>query len=185
MKKFFYIAIVTIILSMVANSAKANYLYLHHSVWGDEEHNYTIEVVDTIYVDMDVIGPMGMGVYYEDHTKAVAHSMFEFPIPTLEGWKFFSYRAKDEFHDGKWVDVIYFEKLINRYDINGYYINRKTPTDLYACFVFADDDTTAINEIDNSDTKPTEIYTLNGIKVKEITQSGIYIVNGKKTFVKK
>lgn len=180
MKKFFYIAIVTIILSMVANSAKANYLYLHHHVWGDEGHNYTIEVVDTIYVNFDCIN----GVFY-DKTKSVPMSMFEFPIPTLEDYKFVSYRAKDEFHNGKWIDVIYFDNLFNRYVVNGYYINKSTPTDLYACFVFADDDTTAINEIDNSDTKPTEIYTLNGVKVKEIIQSGIYIVNGKKTFVKK
>lgn len=184
MKKFFYIAIVTIILSMVANSAKANYLYLHHHIWGDEGHNYTIEVVDTIYVDFDCISPFD-GVFYTDETKSVSHFMFEFPIPTLEDYKFVSYRAKDEFHNGKWIDVIYFDNLFNRYVVNGYYINKSTPTDLYACFVFADDDTTAINEIDNSDTKPTEIYTLNGIKVKEITQSGIYIVNGKKTFVKK
>lgn len=184
MKKFFYIAIVTIILSMVANSAKANYLYLHHDVWGDEGHNYTIDVVDTIYVDGDVIGPMGMGVYYEDHTKAVSHYMFEFPIPTFEGHKFLSYRAKDEFHKDEWIDVIYFDKLFNHYVINGYYINKKTPIHLYAHWCF-DDDTTAIDEINNSDTKSTEIYTLNGIKVKEITQSGIYIVNGKKTFVKK
>ncbi|MEE3414236.1 MAG: hypothetical protein VZR53_02585 [Prevotella sp.] len=181
MKKFFYIAIVTIILSMVANSAKANYLYLHHDVWGDEGHNYTIDVVDTIYVNLDCIN----GVFYTDETKSVAHSMFEFPIPTLEDYKFVSYRAKDEFHNGKWIPVIYFDNLFNRYVVNGYYINKSTPIDLYACFVFADDDTTAINEIDNSDTKPTEIYTLNGVKVKEITQSGIYIVNGKKTFVKK
>ncbi|MBP5422007.1 MAG: hypothetical protein J6Y78_06180 [Paludibacteraceae bacterium] len=181
MKKFFYIAIVTIILSMVANSAKANYLYLHHNVWGDEGHNYTIEVVDTIYVDFDCID----GVFYTDKTKSVSMSMFEFPIPTLEGRKFFSYRAKDEFHDGEWIEVIYFDNLFNRYVINGYYINRSTPTDLYACFVFAGDDTTAINEIDYNTSKPTEIYTLNGIKVKEITQSGIYIVNGKKTFVKR
>ena len=66
MKKFFYIAIVTIVLSMVANSAKANYLYLHHEDWGDEGHNYTIDVVDTIYVDEDVIPTWG--VYYTDHT---------------------------------------------------------------------------------------------------------------------
>lgn len=184
MKKFFYIAIVTIILSMVANSAKANYLYLHHHIWGDEGHNYTIEVVDTIYVDFDCISPY-FGVFYTDETKSVAISMNDFPIPTLEGRKFVSYRAKDEFHNGKWIDVIYFDNLFNRYVVNGYYINKSTPTDLYACFVFADDDTTAINEIDNSDTKPTEIYTLNGVKVKEIIQSGIYIVNGKKTFVKK
>ena len=183
MKKFFYIAIVTIILSMVANSAKANYLYLHHDVWGDEEHNYTIDVVDTIYVTPDCISPY-FGVFYTDETKSVSISMNDFPIPTFEGHKFLSYRAKDEFHDGKWVDVIYFEKLINRYDINGYYTNRKTPTHLYANWGFVDDDTTAIDEIDNSDTKPTEIYTLNGIKVKEITQSGIYIVNGKKVVVK-
>ena len=183
MKKFFYIAIVTIILSMVANSAKANYLYLHHEVWGDEGHNYTIDVVDTIYVDFDCISQFD-GVFYTDETKSVAISMFEFPIPTFERHKFLSYRAKDIFHDDEWVDVIYFDKLFNRYNINGYYINKKTPTDLYAHWGF-DDDTTAIDEVDNSDTKPTEIYTLNGIKVKEITQSGIYIVNGKKTFVKK
>lgn len=182
MKKFFYIAIVTIILSMVANSAKANYLYLHHHIWGDEGHNYTIEVVDTIYVNLNCVSQFD-GVFYTDETKSVAHSMFEFPIPTLEDYKFVSYRAKDEFHNGKWIDVIYFDNLFNRYVVNGYYINKSTPTDLYACFVY--DYTTAINEIDNSDTKPTEIYTLNGVKVKEITQSGIYIVNGKKTYVKK
>lgn len=183
MKKFFYIAIVTIILSMVANSAKANYLYLHHEIWGDEGHNYSIDVVDTIYVDLGYIRPMGMGVYYEDHTKAVAHSMLEFPIPTYEGHKFLSYQAKDEFHEDEWIDVIYFDKLFNHYVINGYYINEETPIHLYAKWSF--DKTTAIDEIDNNTSKPTEIYTLNGVKVKEITQSGIYIVNGKKTYVKK
>lgn len=183
MKKFFYIAIVTIILSMVANSAKANYLYLHHEIWGDEGHNYTIDVVDTIYVDFDCIRPYD-GVFYTDETKAVSHYMFEFPIPTYEGHKFLSYRAKDEFHKDEWIDVIYFDKSFNRYVINGYYINEETPIHLYANWCF-DDYTTAIDEIDNNTSKPTEIYTLNGVKVKEITQSGIYIVNGKKTFVKK
>ena len=184
MKKFFYIAIVTIILSMVANSAKANYLYLHHNVWGDEGHNYQIEVVDTIYVNDMCINQFD-GVFYTDETKSVSISMFEFPIPTLEGSNFLSYRAKDEFHDGQWIDVIYFDNLFNRYVINGYYINKKTPIHLYANWKLADDDTTAIDEIDNNTSKPTEIYTLNGVKVKEITQSGIYIVNGKKVFVKK
>lgn len=183
MKKFFYIAIVTIILSMVANSAKANYLYLHHEVWGDEGHNYTIVVVDTIYVNLNCISQFD-GVFYTDETKSVAHSMFEFPIPTYEGHKFLSYQAKDEFHNDKWIDVIYFDKSFNRYVINGYYINKKTPIHLYANWCF-DDYTTAIDEIDNNTSKPTEIYALNGVKVKEIIQSGIYIVNGKKTFVKK
>lgn len=49
--------------------------------------------------------------------------------------------------------------------------------------------TTDINEVEVSNevksNKAEGIYTLNGVKVKEITQSGIYIVNGKKTFVKK
>lgn len=55
--------------------------------------------------------------------------------------------------------------------------------------MFVEDTTTDINEVEVSNevksNKAEGIYTLNGVKVKEITQSGIYIVNGKKTFVKK
>ena len=180
MKKFFYITIVTIILSMVANSAKANYLYLHHT---NEENK---DIVDTIYVDEDVIGPMGMGVYYTDHTKTVAISMNDFPIPTCKGFIFLGYRFMNQI--GQWEDVVVFDEAQNRYIVKGYYLNLDRPLDVdvkWGRDYDYEEPTTAIDEIDNSDTKPTEIYTLNGIKVKEITQSGIYIVNGKKTFVKK
>lgn len=178
MKKFFYIAIVTIILSMVANSAKANYLYLHHT---NEEHK---DIVDTIYVDEDAIGTMG--VYYTDHTKAVAHSMFEFPIPTRKGFIFLGYRFMNQI--GQWEDVVVFDEAQNRYKVKGQYLNLDRPLDVYVKWGGDYDykePTTAIDEIDNNTSKPTEIYTLNGVKVKEIIQSGIYIVNGKKTFVKK
>lgn len=178
MKKFFYIAIVTIILSMVANSAKANYLYLHHT--NEEGKNF----VDIIYVDEDAIGTMG--VYYTDHTKAVAHSMFEFPIPTSKGEIFVKYRYMNNIH--QWEDVVVYDEAQKHYIVKGKYLNLDEPIHLSAVFVTDynyEEPTTAIDEIDNSDTKPTEIYTLNGIKVKEIVQSGIYIVNGKKVFVKK
>ena len=178
MKKFFYIAIVTIILSMVANSAKANYLYLHHT---NEEHK---DIVDTIYVDEDAIGTLG--VYYTDHTKAVAHYMSEFPIPTRKGFIFLGYRYKNNIR--QWEDVVVYDEAQKRYVIKGQYLNLDEPIHLSVKWGIDYDykePTTAINEIDNSDTKPTEIFTLNGIKVKEIVQSGIYIVNGKKTFVKK
>lgn len=178
MKKFFYIAIVTIILSMVANSAKANYLYLHHT--NEEGKNF----VDTIYVDEDAIGTLG--VYYTDHTKAVAHYMSEFPIPTSKGSIFVKYRYMNNTH--QWEDVVVYDEALNRYKVKGQYLNLDEPIHLSAVFVTDynyKEPTTAIDEIDNSETKPTEIFTLNGIKVKEITQSGIYIVNGKKTFVKK
>ena len=178
MKKFFYIAIVTIILSMVANSAKANYLYLHHTndEWKD--------IVDTIYVDEDAIGTLG--VYYTDHTKAVAHSMFEFPIPTRKGCIFVCYRFMNQI--GQWEEVVVFDKAQNRYKVKGQYLNLDRPLDVDVKWDIDynyEEPTTTIDEIDNSTSKPTEIYTLNGVKVKEIIQSGIYIVNGKKTFVKK
>jgi hypothetical protein len=178
MKKFFYIAIVTIILSMVANSAKANYLYLHHT---NEEHK---DIVDTIYVDEDAIGTMG--VYYTDHTKAVAHYMSEFPIPTRKGFIFLGYRFMNQI--GQWEDVVVFDEAQNRYKVKGQYLNLDRPLDVdvkWGIDYDYEEPTTAIDEIDNNTSKPTEIYTLNGVKVKEITQSGIYIVNGKKTFVKK
>lgn len=178
MKKFFYIAIVTIILSMVANSAKANYLYLHHT---NEENK---DIVDTIYVDEDAIGTFG--VYYTDHTKAVAISMNDFPIPTHKGFIFLGYRYMNQI--GQWEDVVVFDEAQNRYIVRGYYLNLDRPLDVDVKWVMDynyEEPTTAINEIDNNTSKPTEIYTLNGIKVKEITQSGIYIVNGKKTFVKR
>lgn len=177
MKKFYYIAIVTIILSMVANSAKANYLYLHHT---NEEHK---DIVDTIYVDEDAIGTMG--VYYEDHTKAVAHSMFEFPIPTRKGFIFLGYRFMNQI--GQWEEVVVFDEALNRYKVRGYYLNLDRPLDVdvkWGIDYDYEEPTTAINEIDNNTSEPTEIYTLNGIKVKEITQSGIYIVNGKKEYIK-
>ena len=180
MKKFFYIAIVTIILSMVANSAKANYLYLHHT--NEEGKN----IVDTVYVDEDTIGPLGTGVYYTDHTKAVAHSMFEFPIPTRKGKIFVKYRYKNNIRE--WEDVVVYDEALKRYKVKGKYLNLDEPIHLSALFVTDynhEEPTTAIDEIDNNTSKPTEIYTLNGIKVKEITQSGIYIVNGKKTYVKR
>ena len=178
MKKFFYIAIVTIILSMVANSAKANYLYLHHD--NEEGEN----LVDTIYVDEDAIGTLG--VYYTDHTKAVAHYMYEFPIPTCKGFIFLGYRYKNNIR--QWEDVVVYDEAQKRYVIKGQYLNLDEPIHLSVKWGIDYDykePTTAIDEIDNSDTKPTEIFTLNGIKVKEIVQSGIYIVNGKKTYVKK
>jgi hypothetical protein len=178
MKKFFYIAIVTIILSMVANSAKANYLYLHHT--NEEGKN----LVDTIYVDEDAIGTLG--VYYTDHTKAVAHYMYEFPIPTCKGFIFLGYRYKNNIR--QWEDVVVYDEAQKRYVIKGQYLNLDEPIHLSVKWGIDYDykePTTAIDEIDNSETKPTEIYALNGVKVKEIIQSGIYIVNGKKTYVKK
>ena len=50
-------------------------------------------------------------------------------------------------------------------------------------FIFDDEGTTGIEDIEGSETEDT-IYDLQGRKLSEITQSGIYIVNGKKIFVK-
>ena len=54
--------------------------------------------------------------------------------------------------------------------------------------MFVEDTTTDINEVEVSNevksNKAEGIYTLNGVKVNEITKSGIYIVNGKKVVVK-
>ena len=50
--------------------------------------------------------------------------------------------------------------------------------------MFVEDTTTDINEVEVSNevksNKAEGIYTLNGVKVNEITKSGIYIINGKK-----
>lgn len=45
--------------------------------------------------------------------------------------------------------------------------------------------TTGIEEIGEQKTADNEIYDLQGRKIDEITESGIYIIDGKKIFIKK
>ena len=63
------------------------------------------------------------------------------------------------------------------------HIPAATPTVFYR-FRFDGDDTTGIDEVNGESQKVETIYDLQGRKLTKITKPGIYIVNGKKHYVK-
>ena len=166
MKKLFYILAVVTMFSL--NAMADSYLYLHHNYPNGNKE----EVNDSIWVDEDVLNDW----YYTDATKSECHTFKnDYKFPTCEGYEFVGF-----YDETKNIKVFYQESWGAR--VNGYYMNKSKDFHLYGSWKKIED-TTGINEIENT-SSDKEIYTLNGVKVKEITQSGIYIINGKKVMVK-
>lgn len=150
------------------NAMADSYLYLHHNYPNGNKE----EVNDSIWVDEDVLNDW----YYTDATKSECHTFKnDYKFPTCEGYEFVGF-----YDETKNIKVFYQESWGAR--VNGYYMNKSKDFHLYGSWKKIED-TTGINEIENT-SSDKEIYTLNGVKVKEITKSGIYIINGEKVMVK-
>ena len=191
------------------------YLHYAYPGCNKEVVNQTIYVDESSFkyiVDESFhIYPVGKyeSVIYKDETKK---EVVDIKFPKIKGYSFVAFKSEsginiinhdgliNEWHDSEAVPTPhlygYWEKDTKNYQwsIDGSKFYDKTgqwkrgkwvPWD----YMKDEETTTDINEVEVSNevksNKAEGIYTLNGVKVKEITQSGIYIVNGKKTFVKK
>lgn len=198
---------------MVIDKIPHTYLYLHYAYPGcnKEVVNQTIYVDESSFkyrVDESFhISTSGMGIVYKDETKK---EVVDFKLPEIKGYKFVAFKSEsgftiinsngiNEWHDSEAVPTPhlygYWEKDTEnyewKYDGSKFRDPKATGKIKWIPWDYMKDEetTTGINEVEVSNevksNKAEGIYTLNGVKVKEITQSGIYIVNGKKTFVKK
>ena len=190
------------------------YLHYAYPGCNKEVVNQTIYVDESSFkyiVDESFhISTSGMGIVYKDETKK---EVVDFKLPEIKGYKFVAFKSEsgftiinsngiNEWHDSEAVPTPhlygYWEKDTENYEWkyngSGFYEKDKFGIPIrkkfYSWDYMKDEETTTdINEVEVSNevksNKAEGIYTLNGVKVKEITQSGIYIVNGKKTFVKK
>lgn len=166
MKKLLYILTMVTMFSLNANAD--SYLYLHHNYPNGNKE----EVNDSIWVNGEVLNDW----YYTDATKSERHFFKnDYEFPTCEGYEFVGF-----YDETKNIKVFYQESW--GVEIHENYIFKTKDFHLYGSWKKIED-TTGINEIENT-SSDKEIYTLNGVKVKEITQSGIYIINGKKTYIK-
>lgn len=167
MKKLLYILAMVTMFSLNANAD--SYWYLHFNYPnGDEE-----EINAVIWVDKDA----KEGKYYTDETMTESHYFIrDFQFPTCEGYKFVGFYDR---HEG----ICALIKLTKHCDIKSYYITKRKDFHLYGFWEKVSDDTTAINEVESTSSNKNT-YTLNGVKVKEVTKPGLYIINGKKVMVK-
>lgn len=167
MKKLLYILAMVTMFSLNANAD--SYWYLHFNYPnGDEE-----EIHAVIWVDKDA----KEGKYYTDETMTESHYFIrDFQFPTCEGYEFVGFYDR---HEG----ICALIKLTKHCDIKSYYITKRKDFHLYGFWEKVSDDTTAINEVESTSSNK-DIYTLNGVKVKEVTKPGLYIINGKKVMVK-
>lgn len=167
MKKLLYILAMVTMFSLNANAD--SYWYLHFNYPnGDEE-----EIHAVIWVDEDA----KEGKYYTDETMTESHYFIrDFQFPTCEGYKFYGFYDRQE-------GICALIKLTKYCDIKSYYITKRKDFHLYGFWEKVSDDTTAINEVESTSSNK-DIYTLNGVKVKEVTKPGLYIINGKKVMVR-
>lgn len=144
-------------------------------------------------------------VFYKDETKKEVVDLID-NFPKIKGYRFVAFKSEsgftiinsngiNEWHDSKAVPTPhlygYWEKDTENYQwsIDGKKFYDKTgqwkrgkwvPWD----YMKDEETTTGINEVEDinevKSNKAEGIYTLNGVKVNEITKSGIYIINGKK-----
>ena len=200
---------------MVIDKIPHTYLYLHYAYPGcnKEVVNQTIYVDESSFkyiVDESFhISPVRKyeSVIYKDETKK---EVVDIKFPEIKGYRFVAFKSEsgidiinydgiNEWHDSEAVPTPhlygYWEKDTEnyewKYDGSKFRDPKATGKIKWIPWDYMKDEetTTGINEVEVSNAvksnKAEGIYTLNGVKVKEITQSGIYIVNGKKTFVKK
>lgn len=198
---------------MVIDKIPHTYLYLHYAYPGcnKEVVNQTIYVDESSFkyrVDESFhISTSGMGIVYKDETKK---EVVDIKFPEIKGYRFLAFKSESGFtiinYEGinEWFDSKavptphlygYWEKDTENYEwsIDGKKFYDKTgqwkrgkwvPWD----YMKDEETTTDINEVEVSNevksNKAEGIYTLNGVKVNEITKSGIYIINGKKVVKK-
>lgn len=203
MKKLVYILVA--VFTMVSVNAFGAKFTLHYAYPGGNAENDAV-VNEIIYMDV-------LNYEYNVYTDESYTNEIEFKAPTCKGYKFAGYykhwteyglnkteKVFDE--DGSLLKhytggcqlYAHWEKdtenFIWKSDGSGFYErdefghkdkNSFTPWN----HMFT---TTDINEVEVSNevksNKAEGIYTLNGVKVNEITKSGIYIINGKKVVVK-
>lgn len=189
------------------------YLHYAYPGCNKEVVNQTIYVDESSFkyrVDESFhISTSGMGIVYKDETKK---EVVDFKLPEIKGYKFVAFKSEsgftiinyngiNEWFDSKAVPTPhlygYWEKDTEnyewKYDGSGFYEKDKSGIPIRKKFIpwdyMKDEETTTdINEVEVSNevksNKAEGIYTLNGVKVNEITKSGIYIINGKKVVVK-
>ncbi len=190
------------------------YLHYAYPGCNKEVVNQTIYVDESSFkyiVDESFhIYPVGKykSVIYKDETKK---EVVDIKFPEIKGYEFVAFKSEsginiinydgliNEWHDSEAVPTPhlygYWEKDTKNYQwsIDGKKFYDKTgqwkrgkwvPWD----YMKDEETTTGINEVEVSNevksNKAEGIYTLNGVKVNEITKSGIYIVNGKKVVKK-
>lgn len=195
---------------MVIDKIPHTYLYLHYAYPGcnKEVVNQTIYVDESSFkyiVDESFhIYPIHKyeSVIYKDETKK---EVVDFKLPEIKGYRFVAFKSEsgidiinydgiNEWFDSKAVATPhlygYWEKDTENYE---WYPNGSKFRDPKAPgkvkwipwdYMKDEETTTNINEVEVSNevksNKAEGIYTLNGVKVNEITKSGIYIINGKK-----
>lgn len=185
------------------------YLHYAYPGCNKEVVNQTIYVDESSFkyrVDESFhISTSGMGIVYKDETKK---EVVDFKLPEIKGYKFVAFKSEsgftiiNDYGIHEWFDSEavptphlygYWEKDTENYEWkyngSGFYEKDKFGIPIrkkfYSWDYMKDEDTTTdINEVEVSNevksNKAEGIYTLNGVKVNEITKSGIYIINGKK-----
>lgn len=185
------------------------YLHYAYPGCNKEVVNQTIYVDESSFkyrVDESFhISNYDMGIVYKDETKK---EVVDFKLPKIKGYKFVAFKSEsgftiiNDYGIHEWFDSEavptphlygYWEKDTENYewksDGSGFYERKENGIPnrrkFHSWDYMKDEETTTdINEVEVSNevksNKAEGIYTLNGVKVNEITKSGIYIVNGKK-----
>ncbi len=191
MKKLFYILVTMLTMVSLNSMADDEYkLYLHNNYPNSNgEFVNREEISETYWVKLyDFIN---WHTLYTDSAKTKWFTYTNDMFPTCEGYEFEGYYheyndwQEDEkaFYMVTWSDTKVTEPDFGTcmWNVKKYF--GTTEVHLYAHWKKIENNT-GINQIE-SVRGAGDIYTLNGVKIKEITQSGVYIVNGKKIYVKK
>lgn len=204
MKKLVYILVA--VFTMVSVNAFGAKFTLHYAYPGGNAEN---DAVVNEIICMDVFNYDYFNFYSdESYTNKI-----EFKAPTCKGYKFAGYYRHWTERGYNWTEKVFDEdgSLLKHYTTGCHlyahwekdtenFIWKSDGSGFYERDEFGHKDknsftpwnhmftTTDINEVEVSNevksNKAEGIYTLNGVKVNEITKSGIYIINGKKVVVK-
>lgn len=207
MKKLFYI--LTMVTMFSLNVMADTYIYLHYNYpnKGDErkeinytnrgdnseEIDYTMFVVRKDWYHEQMNSTIWVnGWFYTDETKTEKVYHADYVFPTYEGYEFegFGYYGDYEYmgklmNNGMKDEKAFYERPNVSKELHcvlGEYYNSSFRYHFYGKWKKIEN-TTGIENIKSNSTTG-DIHTLNGVRVKEITKSGIYIINGKKVMVK-